>query len=281
MSGHSLNSPVVLGCACWWLSLFWLGAGASGSFVPGAGWWGCVLFVSLSEDAVQRTGIFAGIPLFSSGTSGFLAPEAPSRRDNSLLNFVMGLMVGDRRFPGATILGARFSISSANHPVSVPPTGPEHSDASYEWWVLFTLTVLSSWIFLPVLRDGFFCVLGLRIVVQAVAARRQVQNFVMNSPSGLLWDFGSLCQRRCGVVSDALSRQPSSSSTSLRRLWLGVAAQACGTSLSDISAFPDVAASRITRRRATATSTLLTRRGASATSTPLTRRGASAFSSPL
>ena len=58
-------------------------------------------------------------------------------------------------------------------------------------------------------RDGFFCVLGLRIVVQAVAARRQVQNFVMDSPSGLLWDFGSLYQRRCGVVSDALSRQPS------------------------------------------------------------------------
>ena len=35
----------------------------------------------------------------------------------------MGLMVGDRRFPGATILGGRFSTSSANHPVSVPPTG--------------------------------------------------------------------------------------------------------------------------------------------------------------
>ena len=29
MSGHTLNSPVVLGCACWWLSLVWLGAGAS------------------------------------------------------------------------------------------------------------------------------------------------------------------------------------------------------------------------------------------------------------
>ena len=41
----------------------------------------------------------------------------------SFVNFVMGLMVGDRRFPGATILGARFSTSSANHPVSVPPTG--------------------------------------------------------------------------------------------------------------------------------------------------------------
>ena len=30
MSGHSLNSPFVLCCACWWLSLVWLGAGASG-----------------------------------------------------------------------------------------------------------------------------------------------------------------------------------------------------------------------------------------------------------
>ena len=84
----------------------------------------------------------------------------------------------------------------------------------------------------------------------------------MDSLSGLFWDFGSLYQRRCGVVSDALSRQPSSSSTSLRRLRLGVAAQACGTSLSDISASPDVAASCFTRRRATATSTLPTCRGA-------------------
>ena len=50
-------------------------------------------------------------------------------------------------------------------------------------------------------------VLGLRIVVQDVAAS----------------------------FSDALSRQPSSSSSSLRRLWLGVAAQASGTSLSDVS----------------------------------------------
>ena len=94
--------------------------------------------------------------------------------------FVTGLMVGDRRFPGATILGARFSSSSANHPVSVPPTGSEP-------------------------RDGFSfgVVLGLRFTL----------------PEAL------------GVVSDALSRQPSSSSTSLRRLRLGVAAQASGTSL--------------------------------------------------
>ena len=62
----------------------------------------------------------------------------------------------------------------------------------------------------------------------------------MDSLSGLFWDFGSLYQRRCGVVSDALSRQPSSSSTSLRRLRLGVAAQASGTSFSCVSASPDV-----------------------------------------
>ena len=147
MSGHSLNSPVVLGCACWWLSLFWLGAGASGSLVPGAGWWGCVLFVSLSEDAVQRTGILAGIPLFLLGLR-FPASEATSRRQ-FVVNFVMGLMVGDRRFPGATILGARFSTSSANHPVSVPPTGPEHADASWcgqctSWQFQYSLMDLSS-----------------------------------------------------------------------------------------------------------------------------------------
>ena len=44
--------------------------------------------------------------------------------------------------------------------------------------------------------------------------------------------------RRCGVISHALSRQRELSSVSLRRLRLGVAAQASGTSLSDISATP-------------------------------------------
>ena len=34
MSGHTLCSPVVLGLACWWLSLVWLGAGASGGCAP-------------------------------------------------------------------------------------------------------------------------------------------------------------------------------------------------------------------------------------------------------
>ena len=44
------------------------------------------------------------------------------------------------------------------------------------------------------------------------------------------WDFGSLYQRRCGVISCVLSRQPHFSSLSLRRLRLRVAAQASRTS---------------------------------------------------
>ena len=43
---------------------------------------------------------------------------------------------------------------------------------------------------------------------------------------------GGPLQDVAASFSDALSRQPSSSSSSLRRLWLGVAAQASGTSLS-------------------------------------------------
>ena len=162
--------------------------------------------------------------------SGTLGPfiRSIASAGQFIVNFVMGLMVGDRRFPGATILGASCSTTSANHPVSVPPTGPE-------------------------LPERFL----------------------------LFWDFGSLYQRRCGVIPYALSRQPYFTSSSLRRPRLGVTAQASGTSLSDISATPDVAASRISRRRATATSTLLTCRGAAATSTPLTRRGAAAISTPL
>ena len=37
MSGHTLKSPVVSVRACWWLSLVWLGAGASGGCAPGVG----------------------------------------------------------------------------------------------------------------------------------------------------------------------------------------------------------------------------------------------------
>ena len=36
--------------------------------------------------------------------------------------------------PGATILGASWSSSSANHPVSVPPTGPELPERSLLFW---------------------------------------------------------------------------------------------------------------------------------------------------
>ena len=48
--------------------------------------------------------------------------------------------------------------------------------------------------------------------------------------SQVFWDFGSLQQRRCGVISYALSRRPYCSSMSLRRRRLRVAAQASRTS---------------------------------------------------
>ena len=121
---------------------------------------------------------------------------------------------------------------------------------------------------------------GLRggLKLEAYHQSRQPQSFFLCGPrcSGT----SDRCSGRCGVIFLRAVAAAVSSSTSLRRLRLGVAAQASGTSLSDVSAVPDVAASRITRRRATATSTLLSRRGASATSTPLTRRGASALSTP-
>ena len=53
-----------------------------------------------------------------------------------VVHFVMGLIVGDRRFPGAILLGKRFSTSSANQPVSVPPTGSEPRDGFSYGFVL-------------------------------------------------------------------------------------------------------------------------------------------------
>ena len=57
----------------------------------------------------------------------FPASEATSA-GHLVVSFVKGLMVSERRFPEASILGASFAIPSANHPFSVPPTGPELAD---------------------------------------------------------------------------------------------------------------------------------------------------------
>ena len=64
-------------------------------------------------------------------------------------------------------------------------------------------------------------------------ARRQVPKFVTGRSVDSVRDGRSSTPRRvrrCGVISHALSRQPVLSSVSLRRLRLGVAAQASGTS---------------------------------------------------
>ena len=111
----------------------------------------------------------------------------------------MGQMVGDRRPPGATILGRRASLctSSANHCIPGPPTGSVH-------------------------RDGSFCGQRARWLVQ-------------NSQTG-----ATLRRHFLRAVAAAVP-----SSTSLWRLRLRVAAQACGTSLSGVSATPGVEAPRI------------------------------------
>ena len=80
---------------------------------------------------------------------------------------------------------------------------------------------------------------GLRggLKLEAFLQSRQPQSFLLcvSRCSGT----SDRCSGRCGVI---LFR---GLSMSLRRLRLGVAPQASGTSLSDVSAFPDVAASRI------------------------------------
>ena len=89
----------------------------------------------------------------------------------------------------------------------------------------------------PILRDAFLIP---HIVMDAVAdarrtpGRRKTGGVPPKPPATILlslwpstfWDFGSLYQRRCGVISHAQSRKPCFSSMSLRRLRLCVPAQA-------------------------------------------------------
>ena len=130
--------------ACWWLSLVLLGAGASGLCVPVAGSVGSWLFSFPFQGRRPEDRHFGRYPGLCSGT---LVPCISSHASAGLLvvHFVTDQMVGDRRFPGATILGASFPTCSANHPMSVPPTGPELRDA---WWTLYNMSG-------PVRSDGF------------------------------------------------------------------------------------------------------------------------------
>ena len=64
------------------------------------------------------------------GPSGTSVPctRSPESAGHFVENSVMDQMVGSRRSPGATILGASTSTSSANHRLFVPPTGFELRD---------------------------------------------------------------------------------------------------------------------------------------------------------
>ena len=106
---------------------------------------------------------------------------------------VVDQTVGDRWPSGASTLKVEVVYFLRQPSLPGPPTGPEHSDASWFWLTVYEMAGC-------LLPDGFLF-------------------------SGLFWGFGSLYQRPCGVISYALSRQPYFSSLSLRRLWLRVAAQ--------------------------------------------------------
>ena len=93
------------------------------------------------KPAVICDHFMSGIPIPSCSMFwdfGSLHQKHRASAGHLVVYFVTGLMIGDRRFPWATILGARFSFSSANHPVSVPPTGSEPRDG-FSFWVVLGL----------------------------------------------------------------------------------------------------------------------------------------------
>ena len=135
MSGHTPKSPVVLGRACWWLSLVWLGAGAFCGCAPGAGAfrWPVglgFLFRYLLRGRRPEDRFFRRYPNPCSGNwvpcIRSTAPAGPS-----VVFGVTDQMVGDHRLPlGDNTGGARSRTPSANHRFPVPPTGPERRDVS-------------------------------------------------------------------------------------------------------------------------------------------------------
>ena len=193
---------------------------------------------------------------------------------------VTGLMVCDRRFPGATILGGRFSTSSANHSLPVPPTGSEPRDG------LFFRGCSGTSVHSMIVDFPMDAVAGARrtpgrLKTGGVPPKPPATIFLSLWPS-VFWDFGSLFRtlrrrfltrccgsrllrpRRCGDFGLVSRHQPAEHRFLIFPLLPTLRCRVC-----------------FTRRRPAATSTLLTCRGAAAKSTPLTRRGATARSTPL
>ena len=107
MSGHSLNSPVVLGCACWWLSLSLAGSWCFWLACPWCWLVGLcfVCFPFRGRRPMDRH--FTRYSPLSSRTS-VPCTRSPESAGQFFVNFVMGLM-GWRiaGFPGADNTGGR------------------------------------------------------------------------------------------------------------------------------------------------------------------------------
>ena len=130
--GHHVPAPTWEGCRATLFSL------RSCSVVPagGCGVVGLCFVCFPFRGRRPKDRHFSRYPPLSSGSS-VPCTRNPESAGHLVVYFVTGLMVGDRRFPGATMLGARFSTSSANHPVSVLPTGSEPRDG-FSFWSLAT-----------------------------------------------------------------------------------------------------------------------------------------------
>ena len=189
-----------------------------------------------------------------------------------VMYFVTGQMVGDRRSPGATILGVEVVYFLRQPSLPGPPTGPEHSDASWcgrctRWQVVYIQTGSFSRV------CSGTSVLSTRGVAASFLTRCRGSRLLRPRRCG---DFGLVSRHKPAEhrflmfpLFPTLRRRVSHAEKRLRyqRFFTCRSAAAKSTPL--------------TRRGAAAKSTPLTRRGAAAISTPLTRRGAAARSTPL
>ena len=98
------------------------------------------------KPAVIRRSLFGWQPfLFRCSGTLDLSVRSIASAGHMVVCVVTVQMVGDRRFPGRQYWGSRSCTSSTNLLVSVPPTDPEHSDASWcgqctRWQVQYSQT---------------------------------------------------------------------------------------------------------------------------------------------
>ena len=111
MSGRTFYSLVALGLACWWLSLLWLDAGASGGCALGAGAFllACGFGVSFFVGPVPKTGFLPQVSPRCFGTLD-LSIRSIASAGHMVMCVVKVQMVGARRSPRGDNTGGRGRV---------------------------------------------------------------------------------------------------------------------------------------------------------------------------